>query len=339
MKIFCFVDGRLNNFGDDLNRWMWGKILGRSLDTDDGTLVLAIGTVISREVIPPAKRYIVLSSGVGYGAPPVNFGGPEWEILSVRGPLTAKVLGLPPEKAIVDGAALLRLLPECTPLPASERDGIVFMPHYESLHTGNWKEACEMAGFGFLDPHTDSEQTVQRIRRARLVIADAMHAAIVADTLRVPWVPVATSPQINSFKWLDWTLSLDLPYNPTPLPASTLLESVRGSSFRFYGEKFYLEDRTPENALRHYRRMRKIKSWKYTPQCRLRLVQLTYSVPKKVVTSPVLRRFKKQQDQNRTHRAAEHLLRTAKLPSYLSGENIFRSRFDRITHLLQKLYC
>jgi len=47
-----------------------------------------------------------------------------------------------------------------------------------------------LAGVTFLDPFEDSEKMVQRIRRAKLVIADAMHAAIVADALRVrgfPW--------------------------------------------------------------------------------------------------------------------------------------------------------
>lgn len=36
-----------------------------------------------------------------------------------------------------------------------------------------------------------------------MVLADAMHAAIIADAMRVPWLPLITSPQINTFKWLD----------------------------------------------------------------------------------------------------------------------------------------
>ena len=96
-----------------------------------------------------------------------------------------------------------------------------------------------------LDPLADSEETVQRIRKAKLVIADAMHAAIVADALRVPWIPVAISPQSNSFKWLDWALSLNLPYNPTTLPASTLLESVRNNSLGFYELQIFSQRSNP----------------------------------------------------------------------------------------------
>ena len=232
LKHIFYIDGERNNFGDDLNRWLWSRVLGFSLDVDDGTVVLGIGTLISRGFVPSANKYVVLSAGVGYDALPLDFGGQKWEILSVRGPLTAQFLNLPPEKAIIDGAALVRLLPECEPLPESQRDGVAFMPHYESLPAGNWEQVCGMAGVEFHDPQLPSEITLQRIRKARLVVA-AMHAAIVADALRVPWIPVVLSPLSNSFKWLDWTMSLNLPYNPITLQASTLLESVRNFSLRF----------------------------------------------------------------------------------------------------------
>jgi succinoglycan biosynthesis protein ExoV len=337
LKVFGYTSGEDSNFGDDLNRWLWNRISDWPLDDDDDTLLLGIGTVISRNLIPPDKKYIVISSGVGYAPVPLSFGGPEWEVLSVRGPLTAAVLKLPPEKAIVDGAALLRLIPECEPLSASERDGIAFMPHFATLSTGNWKQVCEMAGFEFLDPFADSELTVQRIRKAKLVIADAMHAAIVADALRVPWIPVSLSPQSNTFKWLDWTLSLGLPYNPTSLPASTLLESVRCESFRFYAEKHFLESRDPSNALEHYKRMIRLKSWKYWPYWKWRMEQLTYLLPERIVTSAPLSRFRRGQDESRTHSAAEQLRRTAELPSYLSEERLFMEKLEQLAALLPRV--
>jgi succinoglycan biosynthesis protein ExoV len=337
LKIFCYTSGHDTNFGDDLNRWLWNRLLHRSLDADDGTLLLGIGTVISRNLIPPSKRYIVLSSGVGYSPAPVGFGGPDWKILSVRGPLTAAALGLPPQKAIVDGAALLRLLPECAPLPLSQRSGVAFMPHFASLSTGNWKAACEQAGFDFLDPFAGSEETVQRIRRARIVIADAMHAAIVADALRVPWIPVALSPQSNTFKWLDWTLSLGLPYNPARLHASSLLESIRCRSFTFYGERHFLENRMPSYALEHYKRAVRLKSLRNWSTIRWRMEQLTYELPKRIVSSSVLSAFKQRQDLRRTEYAAEELHQVAKFPLYLSEERLFMSKLDQLADMLPKL--
>jgi hypothetical protein len=44
-----------------------------------------------------------------------------------------------------------------------------------------------------------------------------MHGAIIADTFRVPWVPISTRPSINTFKWLDWSESMGLEYRPTNL--------------------------------------------------------------------------------------------------------------------------
>jgi succinoglycan biosynthesis protein ExoV len=337
MNIFQFKDRHGSNFGDDLNRWMWKRLVEHPLDVEDRTLVLGIGTVIGRHMIPAMDKFIVISSGVGYDAPPEGFGGAEWKILSVRGPMTAKALGLPDELAVIDGAALLRLLPECEPLPESEREGIAFMPHYESLHTGNWRKVCKLAGFEFLDPREDSERTVQRIRKAKLVIADAMHAAIVADSLRVPWIPVVTSPQSSTFKWLDWTLSLEVPYRPISLPASTWLEACRRNSFRFYGQDFHLEDPTPHEALRHYRRVRRIESWRFTPEVRLHLVHLTWSLPKRIITSRALRRRKEKEDETRTYAAAECLARAAEGTPYLSDETKFNKRLNEMTGLLQRL--
>ncbi len=83
------------NFGDDLNRWMWKRFLPENFwDEGDGCLFLGIGTVLGGG-LPVADRYIVFSSGAGYGPLPPGFGSPAWHVVCVRGPLTAKVLGLP----------------------------------------------------------------------------------------------------------------------------------------------------------------------------------------------------------------------------------------------------
>jgi succinoglycan biosynthesis protein ExoV len=225
-------------------------------------------------------------------------------------------------------------------LPDSQRQGIAFMPHYESLHTGNWEQVCKMAGLEFLDPREDSEVTVQRIRKSKVVIADAMHAAIVADSLRVPWIPVVTSPQSSTFKWLDWTLSLELPYCPIELPASTWLEACRRNSFRFYGQDFYLRNPTPQKALRHYRRVRQIESWGLTSGLRLHAVHLTWSLPKRVIGSRMLRARKRREDERRTDLAAESLSglsRAAEGRSYLSSESKFNHRLAQMTQVLRQM--
>ena len=56
------------------------------------------------------------------------------------------------------------------------------------------------------------------IGNARLALTEAMHGAIVADTFRVPFVPLVSSREISSFKWMDWALRMDIPYRPIRLP-------------------------------------------------------------------------------------------------------------------------
>jgi succinoglycan biosynthesis protein ExoV len=194
-----------------------------------------------------------------------------------------------------------------------------------------------MAGFEFLDPCADSEETVQRIRKAGLVVAAAMHAAIVADALRVPWIPVAISPGNSTFKWLDWTLSLNLPYYPTKLPASTMLESVGNHSIRCCGPSYFLEDRTASNAIEHYKRIMKLKSRTYWPLWRKHAMQITDGIPKRILASPPFRGFVKQQDKDRAHRAADELRRVGEMPSYLSDENVLLTKLERIADLLYKV--
>jgi succinoglycan biosynthesis protein ExoV len=66
-----------------------------------------------------------------------------------------------------------------------------------------------------------------QISRARLVLAESLHAAICADAYRVPWLPVLTSPRINAFKWHDWLRSLELQARFELLPQLGLSDLAR----------------------------------------------------------------------------------------------------------------
>lgn len=211
------------NFGDDLNKWIWDEVLPGTWDSSSNLYFLGIGTILS-PWLPQHRDWVICGSGTGYGRPSIDVHDPRTYIAAVRGPMTAKVLGLPAHKAVTDGAILLATLPRFRSLPPQERRGIVFVPHKSAFAAGNWNLACEMAGVTLVDPRTDCEQVIQHIRHASLVLADSMHAGIVADTLRVPWVAVSTSPEVNQFKWLDWALSMNVPYGPIALPASTAAE-------------------------------------------------------------------------------------------------------------------
>jgi len=239
MKLFYYKVPE-GNFGDDLNAWLWEELAPGIWDDTSEVAVSGIGTILGDQM-PPSPRWIVMGSGAGYTSASQDFTADQFNILCVRGPLTAMALGLPLEKAVTDSAMLIALLPQYRPLEEDKRSGTVFMPHHTKIrHFHRWKAACEEAGIGFLDPTADSKQLLERIRSAKLVLADAMHAAITADAMRVPWLPIIISQHTNSFKWLDWTLSMNLRYEPVRLATSSLAEELqfKVSTALGYGNTF-----------------------------------------------------------------------------------------------------
>ncbi|HWM81875.1 MAG TPA: polysaccharide pyruvyl transferase family protein [Pseudolabrys sp.] len=222
------------NFGDDLNAVLWKKVLRPEVFEAGDAVLLGIGSIFRDDFLSAAaterKRVFVLGSGAGTGPLPSRWPNADWSILAVRGPLTAHVIGRP-AAAVTDSAALLATAP--TLLPAVlRRDGIVFMPHYNSVADSRWPQICSELGITFIDARGAVDETLDRIGRARLVITEAMHGAIVADTLRVPWIPVHCSPAVLPFKWLDWTQSLDLDFRPVALPPSSAWEALKHLKIR-----------------------------------------------------------------------------------------------------------
>lgn len=220
MKLFYYKDP-IGNFGDDLNPLIWYNLAPELFDDDGSDVLVGIGTLInSRAPLEPNKY--VFGSGVGYHQfPDIS---KKWEFYCVRGPLSAQRLGLDPSLALTDPAVLLT---QVLPNRPVKRTGMVsFMPHHASSRFADWKALCEQAGIHYIDPSYDINETLFHIRQSRLVIAEAMHAAIVADALRVPWVPVACYDHILDFKWDDWCQSLGMTY--TPHKIASIYDMERG---------------------------------------------------------------------------------------------------------------
>jgi succinoglycan biosynthesis protein ExoV len=258
MKLYYY--DRHANFGDGMNRWLWPRLLPDCWETEDGIFFSGIGTIIGPDM-PPATHWIVFTSGVGYGGVPKGFGDTGWSIVAVRGPLSAAALGLGAKAAVTDGAILLATLPEYTPLPEDQRKGVVFIPHHQTDGDADWPEVCRRAGVDYLPARLDSREVIGRIRSARLVLAEAMHAAIVADTMRVPFVPITGSPLVNSFKWLDWTRSLEMPYEPIALPPANVAAALRHRMLWAYRESYQFDATDEEAALQGRPPPRRCGAW------------------------------------------------------------------------------
>lgn len=222
MKITYFK-GKYQNFGDDLNPWMWPKILPGFFDQDESTAFLGIGSIIGeREFDKSVKKIVFGSAFVPEYHDKPDITGSDWNIYFVRGPRTAKLLGLPPEKVVGDSAILLRTLIQ----QKHNQNGVVsFMPHWESLEHGNWEEVCRLAGITLIDPRRSVEEVIEALLKSKLIIAEAMHGAIVADALRLPWIPLVPINKAHRAKWLDWADALDIKLQNNRLWPSSVEEA------------------------------------------------------------------------------------------------------------------
>lgn len=326
MKLHYYVDQP--NFGDALNGWLWDRVLPGWLDDDERVRVSGIGTLLSADM-PPAERWIILTSGVGYGRLPAAVARERWTVVAVRGPLSARTLALPPSAAVTDGAILLATLPEYAPLAEAERRGIVFVPHHRGDPDGTWRAVCASLGIEYLDPRADSHAVVARLRRAAVVLAEAMHAAIIADSLRVPWVPVATSREISTFKWLDWTLSMGLPCVPVHLPAPAVADWARGALLPLTGGRHAFAARDEADALAHLERRDRLLGRPWWPLAR-RTGKRVSARTLRALRRPSLAAVQGRFDDRLADRAAAALAAAAKGPRYLSADHVFADRRDEL---------
>jgi succinoglycan biosynthesis protein ExoV len=214
MKLYYFAghDG-VRNFGDELNHHVWPHLVpGIFQHGDDGTQFVGIGTLLN-DHLPDAPRTVVFGSGVGYyGAPRRT---PAWDVYCVRGPLSAAALELPADAAITDPGILVPQVFGGPPPGTPSR--FAFMPHWQTQPSA-WAAVCEDAGIHFIDPRWEPTRVVEALRGTEVLLAEAMHGAIVADAYRIPWIPVRTRETIKSFKWEDWCRSLELDYTPVAIP-------------------------------------------------------------------------------------------------------------------------
>lgn len=205
----------VNNFGDELNPWIWNQLIPDLIDDDKSLAFVGIGTLLNDDLHSRthwARRRVIFGTGAGYGKGVLTLDD-SYKVYCVRGPLSARVLGLEENAAVTDGAALIRQLLSSS----NEKDyQFSYMPHYELAGQG-WERVCKNLGFGYIDARSDVEEVLSLISKTEILITEAMHGAIVADALRVPWIPVVTNSTILSFKWQDWCASIGIDYNPCHL--------------------------------------------------------------------------------------------------------------------------
>lgn len=220
MKLYYHNDF---NFGDALNPFLFEKLLPNYFDEDETEVLLGVGSILSAYYTPQptTKKILVFTSGFAYGALPKWRAGIEVEYLAVRGPLTAKAMGLPKEKGIVDGGILSYLLMEKEP-PPTKKYKYAYIPHHYSLDKyPDFKQLCEKIGVHLIDANLRADNDVfdvlREIQSTEILMAEALHGAIIAEAFRIPYIPVKCYKHINEFKWQDFAGSLELDLKLYPL--------------------------------------------------------------------------------------------------------------------------
>lgn len=201
------------NFGDDINPFLLGKIFSNEIIQSQDICIMGIGSILNDtnfNLVSKFPKKIIFSSGAGYGD--LNFKFDEsWDFKCVRGPLTASSLSLDQSAAIADGAILISEFFHVKNI--NKRKRVIFIPHVEShwIAGRDLARAAKYNGMEYLVPDRPFQDFIDRVSSASLVVTEAMHGAILADTMRVPWIPVSFHFH-NEFKWKDWFLSMGLEY-------------------------------------------------------------------------------------------------------------------------------
>ena len=226
MKLYYFKDPN-GNFGDDLNPWLWDKLLPNFFDNDDKEIFVGIGTLINHR-LPAEPIKHIFGSGFGYGTPPVI--DDQYRVHAVRGYLTAERLGISKSLVITDAAILLRTIYKPAQKPEGRRIG--FIPHCQSSRYFDWARVCEDLQLEYISAEWDVERVLSAISSCEAVVCEAMHGAIAADTLRVPWIPVVCYDYISRFKWEDWLSTLGISYKPHTITSLYDIERDSSSSVK-----------------------------------------------------------------------------------------------------------
>ncbi len=202
------------NFGDDLNPFLWDKLIPDFLNKNNDVNFIGIGSILIDRFLDENKKNLIFGSGTRdfLYKPDSKY---NLDVRFVRGPLSAKVLGNN-SKFITDSAYCLALENQImTSLKNMKKEyEVSFMPYFRHMNLVNWSLIEKVTGIHIIYPVGDVNFILEEIAKSKKIIASAMHGAIIADVLRVPWRRVfmgevyGESLLTSEFKWTDWLLSI-----------------------------------------------------------------------------------------------------------------------------------
>lgn len=232
MKLYYYKD-TIGNFGDDLNPFFWEKIWPKYTQSTKADWLVGIGSILTGKINQLPGTKLIMGSGYWH----TEAGKPDLtacRIGFVRGPLTCRELGLEAKLAITDPAVLIATL---ISRPAKLSNQIGFMPHHSTHNMFDCAKIAKMADLRYIDPTGSVQDVLNALTESPKVLVEAMHGAIVADAMGVPWQRISifnakdTPKESVDFKWQDWGASLGVETSPSvecllPWPGRTVLRRM-----------------------------------------------------------------------------------------------------------------
>jgi len=216
-----YYKSKKGNFGDDLNKWLWPKIFGNSFFNKKTNIAfLGIGSILIENSVflDEANKFdkkIVFGTGVRSINESIEIDD-SWDIKFLRGPYSSLKLTGDLNNYIADGAYFIALLPEYKNyLKTEKKHKVSFIPYFQSIDKVDWQKICDEMNWNLILPTDSVENFIEEIAASETVISEAMHGAMIADILRVPWKRmrfyshVYEGEKVSEFKWNDWLQSID----------------------------------------------------------------------------------------------------------------------------------
>ncbi|MDF2177297.1 polysaccharide pyruvyl transferase family protein [Aliiglaciecola sp. CAU 1673] len=214
-----YFDTQLRNVGDDLNPYIFKHYFPNMDNVHPDCVFIGIGSIFDGRFSPSPQKLVFGPGARGANALPELDNS--WDIRFVRGPLTqAAVQKQGIECPYISDPGLL-ISEFFEPKSANAQD-IGLIPYFRTEHQP-WQEIADRLSFKLISPRLSVEEFANSIRQCRFVVTEAMHGAIIADALRVPWLPYSSitashEKETHQFKWTDWCQSVGMEFSELNLP-------------------------------------------------------------------------------------------------------------------------
>jgi hypothetical protein len=213
------------NFGDLLTPAILGRYgFAPELSKDPATAdVVSTGSLL--QCVPEDYTGMVLGTGL-IADTPRRF--PDATILAVRGVLTARLIGAPPDVVLADPGLLASMFFK---RPPSKRHALGLVPHYVDIDN---PVVCALARkypreIKVIDVRREPEPVFRDIAACESILSSSLHGLITADSFGIQnaWVGLSDKVIGDGFKFHDYFSSIGIRHEPCKLDGSESVTALR----------------------------------------------------------------------------------------------------------------